>query len=198
MRSDLTPSNFVLQMKARKTLRLWLIPVAICAAITFFSIVIQRLNPEDDYGRLAEERAELAEASLHQAKSQIASQTKLLAVKKRELQAAEHLTLRPDWSAVLTLLAKQFDDDLMMTGCRLGRGDESLIRQTLAPIGDEVSPGSVWLVVSGVAQSNSVVPGLVMRLESLGLFERIVLTGSKREAFAGGSRTLFVIACQVQ
>ena len=54
------------------------------------------------------------------------------------------------------------------------------------------------MIVSGVALANSDVPGLIVRLESLGLFERVVMSSSQRERIEGGSRTVFTLACRVQ
>ena len=46
----------------------------------------------------------------------------------------KHLTAKPDWSAVLTLVARQFDDQLMMTGFQLDSIKNNRIRTALGPL----------------------------------------------------------------
>ena len=53
------------------------------------------------------------------------------------------------------------------------------------------------MILTGVAENNSDVPGLILRLEQTGIFNRVVMTGTKREIFAGQQRTGFTLACQV-
>lgn len=195
---DLTPGIFIKRMQTRTAVRRWLAPAIACAMISFVPIVLENTQAADTSGQLAQERMVQAQSRVDSGKTLIDSKSALLSQKTRELQAGQHLTLRPDWSGVLTLVSGQFDDQLMMTGFQLGDASDNRVRGALGSTARDTPSDSVWLILKGVAAANSDVPGLIMRLERLGLFERVVMTGSQREAFAGDSRTTFTLACKVQ
>jgi len=100
--------------------------------------------------------------------------------------------------AIPTEKIGQFDSELVMTGFRLGEASDPGVKRDLGVVGSDAADDSVWLIVTGVAASNTNVPGLILKLERLGLFKRVVMTSNQREAFAGGQRTGFTIACRVQ
>lgn len=195
---DLTPMPFVKQMRKRAAIRRWVAPVAICALAAVTPIFLEISKPVDRSGQLAQERVAQAQSRIESSEVQLASQSALLAQQERELKAEQHLTSRPDWSAVLTLVARQFDENLMMAGLQLDNINDSGVRSALGPLASSVPDDSVWLIVHGFAEANSDVPGLIMRLESVGLFERVVMTGSQRGTFAGSDRTTFTLACRVE
>lgn len=198
MQADLTPSQFNKRMQTRTAVRRWMIPVAMCAFATLGSIVVASSRSADTSGQLAEERLVQAQSRVESGERLLETKKALLAQRQRELQAEQHLTLRPDWAGVLALVGRQFDAKLMMTGVELGDTSDNRVRGALGPLGADVPSDSVWLMLNGVAEANSDVPGLIMRLEQIGLFERVVMTGSQREPFAGDARTTFTLACKVQ
>ena len=195
---DLTPTKFTQRVQTQAAVRRWMVPVVMCAVLGLVPIVLEHTQPADTHGQLAEERVQQANARIENAKPQIATKQALLSQRQRELQAEQHLTERPDWSGVLSLVARQFNGELMMTGCQLAPANDARVRNGLGALRSDVPEDSVWLILSGVAGSNSDVPGLIMRLEGLDLFDRVVMTASQRETIAGGSRTTFTLACRVQ
>ncbi|MEO0476238.1 MAG: hypothetical protein AAF085_09780 [Planctomycetota bacterium] len=195
---DLTPTTFKTRIQTQVAIRRWILPIVVCLLAGAIPIVLEHTQPADTHGQLAEERVLQANARTEKAMAQTAAKQAVLSQKQRELQAVEHLTQRPDWSGVLSLVARQFDDQLMMTGCQLAPASDGRIRNNLGALRDDVPEDSVWLVINGIAGANSNVPGLIMRLEALGLFERVVMTASQRETFAGEARTTFTLACRVQ
>ena len=195
---DLTPKKFTRRVQTQAAVRRWILPTVFCVLLALVPIVLEHTQPADTHGQLAEQRVFQAKARTENAKNQIAAKQSVLAQHQRELQAVQHLTQRPDWSGVVQLIAQQFEGQLMMTGCHLAPASDSRVRNDLGALLSDVPDDSVWLVLSGIAGANSDVPGLIMRLEALGLFDRVVMTTSQRETIAGGSRTTFTLACRVQ
>mgnify|MGYP001828661968 CR=1 FL=1 len=195
---DLTPMPFIKRMRKHAVIRRWIAPVAICVIAAVVPIFLELSKPADTSGQIAQDRVTQAQSRIESSKAQLAAQSALYTQQERELKAEQHLTSRPDWSAVLVLVARQFDENLMMAGLQLDDIKNSRVRTALGPLAADVPDDSVWLIVNGFAAANSDVPGLIMRLEALGLFERVVMTGSKRELFSGSSRTTFTLACRVQ
>lgn len=195
---DLTPRKFTRRVQTQAAVRRWVLPTALCALLALVPIAMEHTQPADTHGQLAEQRVFQANARTENAKSQIAAKQTVLAQHQRELQAVQHLTQRPDWSGVMQLVSRQFEGQLMMTGCQLGPANDSRVRNNLGALRSDVPDDSVWLVLNGIAGANSDVPGLIMRLEALGLFDRVVMTASQRETIVGGPRTTFTLACRVQ
>jgi hypothetical protein len=195
---DLTPTKFTQRVQSQAAVRRWIFPVVLCSVLGLIPIVLEHTQPADTHGQLAEERVQQANTRIENAKSQISAKQAVLSQRQRELQAEQHLTERPDWSGVLSLVARQFNGELMMTGCQLAPANDNRIRTQLGPLRSDVPDESVWLILRGVAGSNRDVPGLIMRLEGLGLFDRVVMTASQRETIEGASRTTFTLACRVQ
>lgn len=195
---DLTPKPFIKRVRKQAAIRRWILPTAFCALAAVVPIFLELSKPADTSGLLAQERMVQAQSRIETGQSQLRSKETILGQRQRELKAVQHLTAKPDWSSVLNLVARQFDDKLVMTGFQLDGIENNRVRSALGPLATDVPGDSVWLIIKGVADANSDVPGLIMRLEKLGLFKRVVMTGSQREAFAGGSRTSFTLACRVE
>lgn len=195
---DLTPTKFTKRVQTQAAVRRWIVPLLFCTVLALIPIVLEHTQPADTHGQLAEERVQQATARMEGAKAQIIARQSLLSQRQRELQAEQHLTERPDWSSVIDLVSRQFSGELMMAGCQLAPANDNRIRTSLGPLRSDVPDDSVWMILNGVAGSNSDVPGLIMRLERLELFDRVVMTASQRETVAGGSRTVFTLACRVQ
>ena len=195
---DLTPKPFLNRARKHAALRRWILPTSACAIAAILPILLELSKPADTSGLLAHERMVQAQSRIDSGQSLLSSKQAILAQRERELKAEQHLTAKPDWSAVLTLVAQQFNETLMMTGFQLDDIKNNRVRSALGPLATDVPDDSVWLILNGVASANSDVPGLIMRLESLGLFERVVMTGTQRETFGGGSRTSFTLACRVE
>jgi len=195
---DLTPNVYIKRTHTRVALQRWMIPIVVIALIAVVPVMLEHTQAPDASGKLAEERMVQAQTRLAKSQREITSLSALLKQHQRELQAEQHLTRRPDWAGVMTLVASQFDEQLMLTGVQLDDAKNRNVRSALGPLSRDVQDDSVWMILTGVAEANSNVPGLILRLEKLGLFERIVMTGTQRESFAGNSRTSFTLACRVE
>jgi len=196
--TDLTPKAYLNRCRSLAALRRWSYASVACLLFAVVSVGLESAQRPDDSAALAREQIAQAEARLVQDQALAKTYTAQLKQLERELQATSHLTRRPDWSAVMVKVGTQFKGKIVMTGFRLGPVTDSQVRAALGPAGVDAPEGSVWLVLTGVASSNSDVPGLILRLESLGLFDRVLMTAAQRETFAGASRTGFVVACRVE
>lgn len=195
---DLTPRPYLQRSRAHAAMQRWVFAVIACGVLAAALIALEATRGVDTSVARAEERLTQAQARLVQSQADAVTITAQIKQHERELQAEEHLTGQPDWSGVMRLVAGQFDNQLMMTGFRLGDVRDSNVRGALASLGPQLPDGSVWLIVEGIAQENGGVPGLMLRLEQLGLFERVVMTGTQRQLFAGDARTSFTLACRVE
>lgn len=118
------------------------------------------------------------------------------------LDAARAVAHQPDWSVLLGVLAQSLGDDVVLTTCKL-EADHPGDRTTLAPrtgasratgpaafagadpaAASSVVPGSRFtLELSGLGRSQASVSQFVLRLEQLGIFERVTILKTGREMF---------------
>ena len=107
---------------------------------------------------------------------------------------------QPDWSLLLAILGKLSDDQIVLRSCRLEILAESRIllpagpkpaSQPAAPNG----PTKFTLTLTGLGKAQADVTNFVLRLEKLGLFDRVDLLQSLREPVANGEATAFKIEC---
>jgi|GEM_PF-2380238 len=194
---DLTPAYYTKRTSVHKALRQWSLLLLLSISLIFLSAAIGSTRIRNEQAGSVKQRMEQVTARLEQARSEARIIETALQQHKRELQASQRLTNRPEWGRVLSLVASQLDERVMMTAINLGRASDAKVRTAMGQLGADVPADSAWLILSGVAESNSDVPALIMRLEKLGLFESVVMTGTQREMFAGGHRTVFNLSCRV-
>ena len=195
---DLTPQPYHRRCHVQAVVRGWAIAAGLCLLAALAPIAVESTRPVDQSAMLAGERMIQAKAQARQSERIAEELSAQIYQREREIQAASHLTRRPDWSALLNQIAAQFQGKMMMTGVRQGAASDGEVRRGLGVIAQDVPDDSQWVILTGIAGENSDVPGLILRLESLGLFDRVVMTQTQRQTFAGGARTGFVLACRIQ
>ncbi|MHC5022371.1 MAG: PilN domain-containing protein [Planctomycetota bacterium] len=110
---------------------------------------------------------------------------------EQTLAAAKRIGGQPDWSVLLAVLAEETDDAVVLRRC------------AVAPAGGErdragatgTAPVQFTVNVSGFGRSQQAVSRYVLRLEEVGLFQSVTLTGSKREPFLRGYAVAFDVHC---
>jgi len=104
------------------------------------------------------------------------------------------LTDRPDWSVLLRLLARNLQDELVLSRIELQpiRGAMSLDGSTPAAAG----PSGFTLTVTGHGRSQSCISALALRLEQMGLFAKVAVE-TKRVPFLSGQAVSFVLTCSI-
>src|SRR5205814_616042 len=112
------------------------------------------------------------------------------------LEVVQAVSGQPDWSLALSLLGRLVENDVSLTRCKL---DPIYVQRTnktnpkSSPAGDELA--GVTVALEGSARSQAAVSGFVLRLERSGLFSRVDLLQSAREA--GNELTTFKIECSI-
>jgi Tfp pilus assembly protein PilN len=116
---------------------------------------------------------------------------------------------QPDWSDLLVILNSAVDDRIVMTGVRMNLLSSDDSRKDARPrTGAQPAPEPVeantaktpmklLVALQGYATSQASVAQFVLRLEALGLFERVTLTNSNRQAMAVREVTTFRIECVI-
>ena len=107
------------------------------------------------------------------------------------LSAGRSITDQPDWSLLLTYLADEvLGDNVVLAECSLAPDDKQ--QDAL-----EVNKTPLVLTLSGYAQTAPDMSKFVLRLEEMGLFERVKLTRTNREPFLKTQAITFEVKCSM-
>jgi hypothetical protein len=106
---------------------------------------------------------------------------------------------QPDWSVLLGLLAQSLGEEIVLTSCKLESqpptpdapapmprpGAAAPAPESTAAAAALREPGArrYTLQISGIGRTQSSVSQFVLRLERLGLFERVTILKTARELF---------------
>jgi hypothetical protein len=153
-------------------------------------------------GRAQDVKAKLAETArlIEASADRQAELTAELGDVRSTLSANRALGRQPDWSALLAVLGDCRGDSVVLNSCELrpreraagGRGGKG------RP-GPDVLLGErrYRLRLSGLGRSQTSVSQFVLRLEAVGLFERVKLIRSRRRRVPGGEAVSFNIECML-
>jgi Tfp pilus assembly protein PilN len=124
------------------------------------------------------------------------SQTKLL--------VARTVGDQPDWSELLSLVATTVDDQIALSGMKMDSGAAPAdVAPATRPSGAKHAPASggqqnIIVAIQGFARSQPAVSQFVLRLERLGLFERVDLVSSGRQSVGDIDAHGFRIECELR
>ena len=140
-----------------------------------------------------------AAAELSRANSRAAALTAQLQEIHRREASARSISEQPDFSALLALLSKTVNQNIVLDLCELTPTAEPL---SAAPQGvavaDVSDPRSVTLTIGGFGRTQSAVDAFVLDLESQGLFDRVTLLKSTRQPLLGVDAAAFRVECLMQ
>lgn len=195
---DLTPESYVKHRQIHSIVSAWSAAVACAGLICLFAVLLEHSRADESALRDTSERIARLQTQVKQATSKTETIHADIERYQRELKAEQDLTTRPDWSSAMNVVAAAFNEKVVMTGFSVGSPSDTGVSGSLGAMASDAPPDSRWMTLRGVAQSNTSVPDLISRLESIGLFEQVVMTQNQRDRFAGDARIRFTLACRLQ
>ncbi len=190
-RINLIPNQRQLARQKRVRLRYWLGAVAGYAALAVVACVVYRAASSPvDFAALSDQYSEL-EVELTAAKQQREALIPELREQQLLLAAGRSIADQPDWSLMLTYLADEvLGDSVVLSDC------------SLKPAQDHSGDGSLsdtplTFTLSGYAKTTPDVSRFVLRLEQMGLFDKVTLARTDREPFLAGTAIVFEIQCDL-
>ncbi len=118
---------------------------------------------------------------------------------ERSLQAANALGSQPNWSILLSALASQTGDNIVLQSCTLmpiiapPDADAPVAPVTHDPQGVD----GFSLKVAGFGRTQRDVSDFVLRLEGMVLLDTVSLVSSRREPFLTDSAIVFEVRCSI-
>jgi hypothetical protein len=153
------------------------------------------------------ERLDRAAREIQTNEQAVAATKGELSAVQATLRATKGIAGQPDWSTLLALIARTTGDDVMLRWFDLQPAAAPAAAAAPAvkpgakpgqprPAASPRSPGYL-LNLSGLAQSQPAVTQFVLRLERSGLFSRVTLLDTSREAFRDADATSFRVECVI-
>lgn len=188
-RINLIPKSRQRDRQRRVRVRLW-IGLSLCYAVALGAVCLAYRGMSSTHN-LSAITAELAEkeAELTRLDGEQNSLRPKLNEQKLILAAELSISDQPDWSLLLTYLADEvLGNQVVLSGCVLapsvpGEKVDSTGRDTLV------------LTLTGYALSTTDVSQFVLRLEQIGLFDKVTLARTSREPYLAGQAIAFEARC---
>lgn len=117
-----------------------------------------------------------------------------------KLSVARMVGDQPDWSLLLAIISSTIDDEIVMTSTKLDAATGADAQPATRSLGSEKAsapnaPARMTLCLQGMARSQAAVTQFVLRLERLGLFERVDLAKSSRQMIGSTDANVFRVDC---
>lgn len=155
----------------------------------------------------AEDHALALEKTMHridELNNATASLKPQLAEAHTKLSVARTVGDQPDWSLLLAIISSAVHDEVVLTSTKLDAATGADAQATSRPSANDKSSSAaapapkMSLSLQGMARSQAAVTQFVLRLERLGLFERVDLAKSNRQTVGATEANVFRIDCLLQ
>jgi hypothetical protein len=175
--------------------------IACCAfgALLGCAVGAARLMFAGDGGQPLGARLAATEAEIDRYQQQSTAARAELAAAKATIEANRTVAEQPDWSILLALLAKTTGDDVVLRSVLVAPpppGTPAAAAPTPNKSGATPATPEVALELTGVGQTQLAVSQHVLRLEQTGLFSKVTLLDTNREAYVNSNVIGFRLQCQ--
>jgi Tfp pilus assembly protein PilN len=167
-----------------------------CVVVLAGCLAYRQYAAADNRG--IEGRASKADNHLKSAKSAMATLGVSAAKSRQELQTAQALAQQPDWSFLFDLMSRSLGENVVLQSCRLeplGLSDKAAKTPDKTDKKTDSSPKSAKLDLAGIAKNQSDMSDYVLRLEKLGIFDKVRLIQTAPQTFLGAKAASFRLEC---
>ncbi len=190
----------------RRRLFAWIaVDGSIAGALLAAAMVIYLLQ---NSARLPDAELDRVRQQIDQSQKQLVSVRIALAQSQQTADASAAVSNQPDWSALLAVLARSLGDDVVLDRCELMpiAPPEPLnlpVAKTVA-LNTKASPPSppvadrVALHIGGLARSQDAAAQFILRLQRLGLFERVQLLQTSGQETLSRQAVHFELDCPLR
>ncbi len=176
---NLIPESIMLRRHRGRLIRRWKLGGAAYAALLFLGASLVALMIEEETPKAYSADNHLAE--WEQRMGDARQTVNELRSRRDELAVLEH---RPDWAGLLSEISSAGGEDVVLR--------ELILTQVSGQAMNE-PPG--MLELAGVGRSQGVVSSLALSLESMPVFETVVITETRLEPFLQGQAVGFRFRC---
>ena len=186
------------QLRRKKALRIsrWLTICTFYGALVvmFYVVFLARHKVSNQDDLQAQIQAVMNE--INSDKQNLSQLKQEYAEAERVLQAANAVGPQPDWSVLLTALASNTGDNIILRSCALSSVSPAVAAEE--PTHDPQSVDGFSLNVAGLGRTQRDVSDFVLRLEEMVLLDSVSLVSSRREPFLSDYAIVFEVKCSIE
>lgn len=199
---NLIPAERTARKRRKARRRMW---TALCATYAVLlavgSLAAHMICPSE--ARSAIEQLEGTALEIEQSHHTLLALRDELAQAAATLEAARAMRQQPQWSHLFAELSRRLGQEMVLSRCQLvtsmasGRSDGNEWKESLAskPLGAFLTERRYRLALSGFGKTQESVSQFVLKLEGVGVFERVRLVNSSRQTFQDGEAVAFSVDC---
>jgi Tfp pilus assembly protein PilN len=167
-----------------------------CIVILVGCLAYRHYATGDNWG--IEGQVSKADNHLKSVKGAMATLGAGAAKSRQEFGTVEALAQQPDWSLMFDLMSRSLGENVVLQSCRLeplGLLDKGPKGADKADKKTDNSPKPARVDLAGVAKGQSDMSDYVLRLEKLGIFDKVRLIQTTPQTFMGGKAASFRLEC---
>jgi Tfp pilus assembly PilM family ATPase len=195
---SLIPAHRVVSRRRHRRAAAWAVSAAATIVVVSMAGLVSWSQRSGDVAEAEKERATVS-AGLERDEASLRSIEAQLEQARRRDQVIRAIHDQPDWSLLLALLDRCLGTDVVLRSCQLAPSGSAPVQPGGLAVGSGAAPATddraPLLHLVGLAQSPPAVSQFLLRLEELGVFDRVMLSGSSREPFLTGEAVSFRITC---
>lgn len=190
----------------RSSSRLWIMGGAGYAAIVIISGLVFSLS--GPRSAVASDLFERQERELTDRDARVAELTLQTESLNRRLERLRRIQNHPDMSSLVRLIASRLQDRIVLDSMTFDRSVQQPAQASRKKIGadaasaPDVAPQaprvSYQIDIAGIARQQADVTSFVLRLEELGLFDKVTVVDSGKREVQGAELAQFRLRCQVE
>lgn len=193
---NLIPPQVLINYRRRRATMVWAVVSSVILVVCVVTVAAGHYHSKPTPSLDLTPQLALIQQQSTQAQAERMQVDRLLIATNRHARAARVVSGQPNWRQLLELITACLGDQVVLTGFQLGPTSDSSLAHR-AGLSTQESSG-VWIVLSGAALVHHDIPELVLRLETLGLFEQVALVETQAMSFESQERIGFRIRCRVR
>ena len=183
---NLIPAHRIERRQAGVRLGRWCVGCTVYCAAVWASCVVYTAVYDRTGEDLSDETA-ATKARVAESNGAIASVRSQLTEARRKLDASLAVTMQPDWSVLLALVASSREKQVVLNRCQVHEDEAG------SPGGPGVRTYEVR--IQGLGETQSAVSRFVLRLERLAMFDRVQVIKIHRVPVRDSEAIAFELAC---
>lgn len=194
---NLIPAHRALKQKRAVRALRWAMACGVYGVIVFVACVGSLAGLQRADMRRLDTRIETVNAEIEETKQELGRLRQGFAKAEQKLLATGAVGPQPDWSVLLTALAAETGQDVVLSTCELAPAIEE--EKTAGEDAHDPQRVSAFVLhVAGFGRTQRDVSDFVLRLEGTSLLDSVSLVNSRREPFLADHAIAFEVRCSIE
>jgi Tfp pilus assembly protein PilN len=200
---NLIPANRLSKKRLRARVGAWVVICAVVISTIAAAVGSANYHLRGATGTLGQQ-IEAADLDIQRYSLAASDLSAKISRATRELKIAQATGIQPDWGKLLSLLAAELGDEVVLSSCHLIESDTEsanaagVSQEKTESVAQAQLPGQRYeLRLSGFGRSQMSASDFLLRLERMEFFRSVRLLSSNRRSFLDGHAVAFTVVCTI-